>query len=109
MVDVSRFDVAFDYYYYDPDESWSPDGRYLAVYKLGPIPSRSERYWLNFFDVCTGEVVGFKSDKEIVDYTNFVGWKEGEPHTALAMGKAPKFKDYSENCPNNNPDPKQCE
>lgn len=108
VVDVTGTTIAYEYYG-TPEENWSPDGRYFVVNMIGPVPSGSERSRLTFIDVCTGEEMRFKSNKEIVDTSNFVGWKEGEPHTALAMGKAPKFKNYSENYPNNNPDPKQCE
>lgn len=86
------------------DVQWSPDGRYLVVWKIDNLNSGSEKQTVDFVDVCVGMWEGFRGIRWATS-DNFVGWKEGEPHTMLLVSERGNIEAQ----PINKPEPNACE
>ncbi|CAG0966474.1 hypothetical protein [Geobacter sp.] len=86
------------------DVQWSPDGRYLVVWKIDNLNSDSEKQTVDFIDVCVGMWEGFRGTRWATS-DNFVGWKEGEPHTMLLVSERGNIEAQ----PINKPEPNACE
>lgn len=94
----------------DRDMRWSPDGRFLVIWKVDNLGEAAEKQTIGFVDVCTGTWEGFEGPGgNGATSDNFTGWKKGEPHTMLLIGEPPNWKNYIEALPINQPDPKECE
>ncbi|RNC71716.1 MAG: hypothetical protein ED859_03120 [Desulfuromonadales bacterium] len=86
------------------DVQWSPDGRYLVVWKIDNLNSDNEKQAIDFVDVCVGVWEGFRGTRWATS-DNFVGWKEGEPHTMLLVSERGNIEAQ----PINKPEPNACE
>jgi hypothetical protein len=92
--------------YLPSEDDWSPDGRYLAIWEI--INLETNKTVIGFLDVCTGTWEGFKGRTMSATTDNYTGWREGQPHTMLLIGRPPKWQDYVEALPINEPDPADC-
>ena len=93
---------------FSSNKTWSPDGRYMAIWFINQVGSEREITTIHFLDVCTGTWEDFKSKKRWATTDNFTGWREDKPHTMLLIGEPPKWEDYLEALPINEPDPDDC-
>ena len=96
-------DDAFQQY---GDDAWSPDGRYIAVWKIGD--AETGKAIIGFLDVCKGTWEGFESKTKSATTDNFTGWREDKPHTMLLIGEPPKWRNYLEALPINELFPDEC-
>ncbi|WP_306536184.1 hypothetical protein [Geobacter sp.] len=79
----------------EKDIRWSPDGRFFVMFhyqKIEPQPVKEEKKYL---DVCLGEYLMFKSKdrKFLATSDRFSGWKDGEPHTMIILGRGQDYLD----------------
>jgi hypothetical protein len=88
------------------NDQWSPDGRYLVVWKV--INIDTDKAVVGFLDVCTGTWQGFEGNTKSATTDTFAGWREDKPHTMLLIGDPPKWQEDIEAFPINEPDPEDC-
>lgn len=103
--------AAYEAFQLYEDGVWSPHGRYFSVWRVIDVDTNKEI--VGFLDVCTGTWEGFKGktiDGKTKSATtdNFTGWREDKPHTMHLIGEPPKWEDYIEALPINEPDPDEC-